>query len=83
MDSTLGRRIYRARKAQSLAQDDVAVACGVRRLTVASWESNTTVPRVDDLMAMADRLGVAPAWLLTGEGRGPDDAPSAAASASA
>lgn len=72
MDATLGSRIKQARKAIRLAQDDIAIAAGVRRLTVASWESDETVPRADQVIAIADKTNVSAAWLLTGEGSGPD-----------
>jgi len=72
MTSTLGSRIRMARKALDLAQDDIAIACGVRRLTVSSWESDSTVPRADQVVALAKRTEVSASWLLTGEGCGPE-----------
>lgn len=81
MEQTIGSRIRTARKFAGLAQDDLAIPCGVRRLTIASWESGETVPRADQVIAIASSTGVAASWILTGEGRGPDSATSAPSAA--
>lgn len=78
MMQTTGQRIRAARKAAGLAQDDIAIACGVRRLTVSSWEAGRTSPRAEQLVLIAKRVRkakakVTAAWLLTGEGKGPLD----------
>ena len=70
---TLGGRLSRARDAARLSAKDLADRLGVRVETISSWERDRAEPRTNRLFALASILGVTPAWLMTGIGRGPDD----------
>jgi len=48
----LGERIKRQRLAHKLTQQAVAAACGVRRVTIATYERNQVAPS----LAVAQRL---------------------------
>ena len=45
------------RKAKGLLQSDVADFCGVKRSTVAKWESGAAFPRIDKLKKLAALFG--------------------------
>lgn len=70
---TLGGRIWRARDAARLSTNDLADRLGVRSETISSWERDRAEPRTNRLFMLAAVLGVTPAWLIAGVGRGPDD----------
>ncbi|MDH6109507.1 transcriptional regulator with XRE-family HTH domain [Kitasatospora sp. MAP12-15] len=52
-----GRDLRRMRRAAERTQADVADALGVRRPTVAKWESGETFPEAERLSALAATLG--------------------------
>ena len=73
---TLGDRIRKARLTTGMNQRDFAPLVGVKPGSLASWESDHSVPR--DMVAVARRIGrvtgVPAAWLLgLDDGPGPDD----------
>jgi HTH-type transcriptional regulator, cell division transcriptional repressor len=70
---TLGGRIWRARDAAKLSTKDLASRLGVRSETISAWERDRSEPRANRLFMLAGVLGVAPAWLIAGIGRAPDD----------
>ncbi|WP_018239515.1 helix-turn-helix domain-containing protein [Ensifer sp. BR816] len=72
---TLGGRIWRARDAAKLSIRELAGRIGVRSETISSWERDRAEPRTNLLFMLAGALGVTPAWLVTGTGRAPDEAP--------
>ena len=47
-----------ARINAELKQSDVAVALGVTKKTVASWEKNKSLPRIDKIEAICTLYGV-------------------------
>lgn len=44
---------------------------GENKQTVHAWMHAGSLPRADTLFMMADKFGVDPRWLATGEGPGP------------
>lgn len=72
-EDTLGGRLVRAREARALSIGDVANQLGVKRETVAAWESDRSEPRINRLVMLAGILGVSPTWLISGRGLGVAD----------
>ena len=69
-----GARIREARKAAGMIQDELAKAVGVSRSAVAQWETDRAGQVGGNLARIAQILGVAVEYLLTGtqpEGGGP------------
>ena len=56
---------------------EFANALGVRKQTLAAWETDRSEPRANRLIRMAIMLNVNPAWLIQGIGPDPsaDEAP--------
>lgn len=68
MNPSLGTRIRAARKARGLRREHIAVGINKCAETVARIERDQTPPTTDDLMIIAEMLGVPAPALLTGEG---------------
>ena len=50
--------VYRnMRKKQNLTQEELAKKLGVERSTVAKWETEKSIPRVDALLKMSSIFG--------------------------
>ena len=63
-----GDRIYEARKAAGLTQQQVADAVGVTKSSVAQWESGLTKNlRGENLVKVAKILNTSPDWLALGQ----------------
>lgn len=60
-------RLQEAARERGIGDGPTAIgkALGVNKQTVAAWK--TSLPRADKLFEYADKLGVAPRWLATGE----------------
>jgi len=80
----LGENIAKFRKAKGLSQEKVAEVLEVSRQAVTKWESNISRPSSDNLIKLADTLGVSVDVLLGNdvcedaneeEGVGPDKTP--------
>lgn len=69
---TLGQRIRHARKVKGTSQQAVADHFGIKRVSVTQWEGDTTRPDQDKLGSLAALLGTSIAWLVSGEGPGPN-----------
>ena len=65
---TLGEKICRLRKARGLSQGDLADTLGVSRQSVSKWETDSSVPDLDKLVALSRRFGVTLDELVCGEG---------------
>lgn len=65
--ATLGTRIKALRLNHSLTQSEVAESVGVSKAAVSQWELDVAVPQGDNLIRLADRLGVLPSELLWGD----------------
>ena len=68
---TLGGRLSRAREAAGFSLPQLARSIGVRRDTLAAWETDRSEPRANRLVTLAGVLGVSPVWLLSGLGEPP------------
>ena len=61
---TVGQRISQKRKERNLSQEALGEALGVSRQSVYKWESGSTLPEIDKLVAMSRMFGVTVGWLL-------------------
>lgn len=68
MKQTLAKRLREARRAKGLEQAKLAAKVDVATRTLQRWEKGEQVPDSNYLMRIAKITGVAPHWLLTGEG---------------
>lgn len=70
---TLGEQIQTLRKAAGMSQEELGDRLGVARQSVSKWESDSTVPELDKLVAMSKLFGVSVGSLLgLEESEGPD-----------
>ena len=63
-EQTLGRRIQEGRKAAGLSQEYLGERLGVSRQAVSKWEADTSVPELENLIAMSRIFGVTIGALL-------------------
>lgn len=70
---TLGEQIQALRKAAGLSQEELGDKLGVARQSVSKWESGSTVPELDKLIAMSKLFGVPVGHLLGIEEEGEPD----------
>ena len=56
---TIGDKILKLRKQQGISQEDLAEKLHVTRQTVSLWETNQTLPTIDNLVRLKDIFGVA------------------------
>ncbi len=68
MKQSLAFRIRQARTEKALDQGRLAAKLDVATRTVQRWEKGDQVPDSNYLMRLAKITGVAPHWLLTGDG---------------
>ncbi|MBI2620453.1 MAG: helix-turn-helix domain-containing protein [Ignavibacteriales bacterium] len=68
MKHSISHRIREARTRKELDQSRLAAKLDVATRTVQRWEKGEQVPDSNYLMRLAKITGVAPHWLLTGEG---------------
>ena len=61
---TLGRRIQEGRRAAGLSQESLGERLGVSRQAVSKWESDGSVPDLENLIAMSRIFGVTIGALL-------------------
>lgn len=64
--STIGERIYSARKSSRHTQTFVAAAVGVTAAAISQWEAGVTEPSWRYIIPLSITLKCDPAWLLTG-----------------
>lgn len=64
--SEIGDRLKALRKDES--QEAFAARFGVHRNTLARWESGERTPDLDFVLRVVSELGIAPDWVLRGEG---------------
>ena len=70
---TLGEQIQALRKDKGLSQEELGEALGVARQSVSKWESGTTIPELDKLIAMSKLFGVSVGSILGLEETGEPD----------
>ena len=68
MKQTLANRIREARSQRGLDQAKLAAKLDIATRTLQRWEKGEQVPDSNDLIRLAKATGVAPHWLLTGDG---------------
>ncbi len=68
VSAEVGHLIRTAREAANLTQLGLAQRLGVTQTAVSYWESGKRTPAIDDLLNLADTLGVPPARLLPAGG---------------
>lgn len=61
---TTGQRIAAKRKEQNLSQEALGEALGVSRQSIYKWESDSSLPEIDKLIALSRLFGVPVGWLL-------------------
>ena len=61
---TTGQRIAAKRKEQNLSQEALGEALGVSRQSIYKWESDTSLPDIDKLVALSRLFRVSVGWLL-------------------
>ena len=71
---TTGGRIAQKRKEQGLSQEALGDRLGVSRQAIYKWESDSTLPEIDKLIALSRLFGVSVGWLLGVEEPPPEDA---------
>lgn len=64
---SLGTNIRALRKAKGLTLEEVGAPFGIKRASVAAWESGDTRPDLDRLVGLARLFGVTVDYLLTGD----------------
>ena len=70
---TTGQKIAAKRKELDLSQEALGAELGVSRQTIYKWESDTSLPEIDKLVALSRLFQVPVGWLL-----GVEEEPSAA-----
>jgi transcriptional regulator with XRE-family HTH domain len=66
--STLGSRIFEARKNAGMSLQMLSNLVGVKASTLSAWENDRSEPRINKLVAMAGILGVSPTHFIAEEG---------------
>lgn len=77
---TIGGRIAQKRKELGLSQEGLGEQLGVSRQAIYKWESDSTLPEIDKLIALSRLFSVSVGWLLGVEElpqAGPQNAPEA------
>ena len=68
---TLGQNIQNARKAKGMSQETLAEKIGVSRQALGKWEKDTALPGLDNLQALAAKLGTGVDALLGAQAESP------------
>ena len=66
--NTIGERLKRIRKDQKLTQKDFADMIGVKRNTVAMYETDRNIPLDAVINSICSKFAVNESWLRSGEG---------------
>ncbi|WP_241610262.1 LexA family protein [Rosenbergiella epipactidis] len=66
-NETIGMRIRKRRKEMKLTQTGLGNKIGVQGGAISQWESDTTSPKGDNLIALSQALSCAPEFILYGE----------------
>ena len=61
---TVGQRIAQKRKELGLSQESLGEQLGVSRQAIYKWESDTSLPEIEKLIALSRIFGVSIGWLL-------------------
>ena len=74
---TIGQKLHQCRTEAGLSQEEVAGKLLVSRQTISLWETDQTLPTIDNLIRLKELFGISVDELLTGEERKADEQPSA------
>ncbi len=61
---TTGQRISAKRRERELSQESLGETLGVSRQSIYKWESDSSLPEIEKLVAMSRLFGVSVGWLL-------------------
>lgn len=61
---TTGQRIAAKRKEENLSQESLGEVLGVSRQSIYKWESDSSLPEIDKLVALSRLFHVSVGWLL-------------------
>lgn len=64
---TLGEKIQICRKTKGVSQEEMASAIGVSRQALSKWECNTSIPDIDNIIALSNYFNVTTDYLLKDE----------------
>lgn len=70
---TIGQRIAELRRRNNLSQEALGEALGVTRQSISKWESDSTLPEIEKLVAMSRLFGVSVGALLGVEDPGAEE----------
>lgn len=70
---SVGARILKVQGEMGVTE--FADELGVNRKTITRWVANDSLPDGASLLALMQKFGADPAWVLTGSGAAPDLAP--------
>ncbi len=73
---TVGQRIAQQRKEHGLSQEALGEALGVSRQSVYKWESGSTLPEIDKLIALSRLYGVTIGWAWRNQSEAGQGSPS-------
>jgi len=62
----LGRRMARRRKVMNLTQDEVSEATGLSNNHISNIENNRSIPSIETLLKVCEKLDTTPDYLLLG-----------------
>lgn len=71
-DLILSTRIINARQALGYTQSQLSLRMGVKKSTIANWETSHTSPRSNRLIELAGILEVPVLWLIAGSDSPPE-----------
>lgn len=62
-----GKNMKHLREEQSLTQKEFGNKLGVSQISISTWEIGRSLPTINQVVQLADKLDVAYEWLLFGE----------------
>lgn len=71
----LSEKLYTLRKKSGLSQEQLADRLNVSRQAISKWESGSSTPESDKLIAISRYFNVSLDHLMKEDGDGPEDAP--------
>ena len=75
---SIGERIVALRTARKMSQSDLSEALDVSRQSISKWETDSSVPELDKLVALCEIFGVSMDMLVRGIGESEEHAESSA-----
>jgi transcriptional regulator with XRE-family HTH domain len=70
---TFAQKLKKARENTGFTQDEVSKETGIKRSTIAGYETGRTQPDIENLGKLADFYEIDVNWLLGTQGRPSDD----------